>query len=137
MLVEAQILGGQKGVHHMAGKVVHVDDGAVLRAHQGGDVGTVLIVNGAGLRQVGELVHVQGLPGGHVEIHIGKAAQRQCGHDGHNENDPLDDLFFALHGHPSCGVVCPAVGWVCHAFAGGGGKFAQVGEKLQNGLVKR
>ena len=67
MLVEAQILRRQEGVHHMVGEGVHGDDGAVLLAHQGGDVRAVLVVDGAGLGQARQPGGIEPLPGGHVK----------------------------------------------------------------------
>ena len=71
---------GRSVVHGGGG----VDDRAVFPSHEGGDVGPVLVVNRAGLGEIGELGGVKGLPGGHLkgvvapDDHGGSCRQRDA-----------------------------------------------------------
>ena len=101
VLVKAQILRRQEGVFHMVGEGRKGDDGAVFRAHEGGDILPVPVVDRAGLGQVGQTLGVKALPGSHVEIDHGKSRQPKEHEDQSNCQSVLHRLFAACHVHPS------------------------------------
>ena len=140
VLVKAQILRGQKGVFHMVGEGGQGNDSAVLRAHKGGDILPLPVMDRAGLGHVGQPLRVEALPGGYVKLHQGEGRQPKEHKDQGNHDSALHRLLAACHVHPSRRVILPEK--ACFSalrgqeHADGAGKIGQVAKNAQKMLVK-